>query len=450
VQPNHRRHEFPSLSTPLTGAEALVEIRPGLATLADERPLLREALAGLRPDDSPLRAQLLVRLALAEAVASGSGVERERLCHQAADMARRLDDDELLAKVLDASRHVLWEPRDVDRQIATAREILRHAQAANVRELEIQARQWLVCDHLERGDIVAAEREMCRHAALARELRIPRHLWHALHWRAVRAHLAGRLDEAEALLREALATGRRIDNERARLHFAAGLFVVRRDQGRLKDLVDRLGPLPGRGRLPWAADVGRVLLHAEIEHFAEARIQLAALTADGLGGIPHEPGRLSALCALADASASVGDTHAAASLYEALLPYAGRNLVVGDAPMFQGSISRHLGRLASALGRGADAEAHLQRALAMHVRLRALPLQARTRLDLGTALARRDWVGDRARAVVHLTSAHALATSIGMRLVARQSTMRLASLRTRAGASALTPNAVRAERGQTP
>jgi len=232
--------------------------------LADERALLREALAGLRADDSPLRAQLLVRLAMAEAGVGGSGDEHERLCRDAASMARRLGNDELLASVLDATRHVLWAPGDVDRQIATAREILRHAQAANVPELEIQARQWLVRDHLERGDLDPAEREMHRHAQLARDLRLPRHCWHAVHWRALHAYLAGRLDEAESLLHRALGVGRRFDPERARVHFFAGLFLLRRDQGRCAELVDGARHLLVRERMPWEFRAGFALLFAEM------------------------------------------------------------------------------------------------------------------------------------------------------------------------------------------
>jgi hypothetical protein len=74
---------------------------------------------------------------------------------------------------------------------------------------------------------------------------------------------------------------------------------------------------------------------------------------------------------------------------------------------------------------------HLRRALTMHVRLRALPLQARTRLDLGTALLVRNGDGDWARATAHLGEARILAGALGMRAVVRQSMRLLASLRPR-------------------
>jgi len=421
-------HDAQARGRDLPGLVSCTHPRWWLAMFADERALLREALAGLRADDSPLRAQLLIRLAMAEAGVGGSGDEHERLCRDATSMARRLGDEELLASVLDATRHVLWEPGDVDRQLATAREILRHAQSANVPELEIQARQWLVRDHLQVGDVTSAEREMYRHARLARALRVPRHCWHALHWRALRAYLAGHLEDAERLLHRALHVGRRFDPERARLHFYAGLFVLRRDQGRCAELVDGARRLILRERLPWKFRAGFALLFAEVAHLDLARAGLTAVIAEGVTRIPHRPGRVGALCALAETSCALPDAPAAAELYRALLPYEGRNLILGDAPIFQGSISRHLGRLAAALGRGSDAETHLQRALLMHVRLRALPLQARTRLDLGAAFAQRGRPGDRARATVQLAESNVLAGALGIHGVRRRTTELLASL----------------------
>jgi hypothetical protein len=431
VERLERRHELLAIHPDVGGRNAIANERRGLAVLVDERALLREALAGLRTDDSPLRTQLLVRLAMAEAVARRPRSECERLCREASAMARRLGDGELLASTLDASHHILWEHGDVDQQIGTAREILRHAQAANVPDLEIEARQWLVRDHLERADVVAAEREMQRHARLAEELRTPRYLWHAAHWRATSAHLAGRLGEAEVLLRAALDVGRRTDPDSARAHYVAGLFLLRRDQGRLDELLDPARRLVRRGPLPWEARAGLALLYAEVERRSEAQAELACLTPSEIEGMPYGSGRLAALCALADASTHLGDVRTAGTLYETLLPHAGRNLIIGDAAIFHGCVSRHLGRLASILGRGADAEMHLRRALAMHVRLRALPLQARTRLDLGTALLVRNGDGDWARATAHLGEARILAGALGMRAVVRQSMRLLASLRPR-------------------
>jgi hypothetical protein len=429
------------LGSRVAGPASFVTSRHTLATLVDERALLGEALAGLRGDDSPLRAQLLVRSALAEALAGDPGEHAERLCRDAAEMARRLGDDELLASVLDAVRHILWQPGDLDRQLATAREILRHAQAADSRELELQARQWLVRDHLACGDLAAAEREMRRHARLAHHVGIPLHLWHAAHWRATRAYLAGHLSAAERLLRTALAVGRRIDSARARMHFAAGLFMVRRDQGRLGELLDRLGRLRAEARLSWECRAALALTYVEADALRDARAEFMALVSEGLDRIARGPAGLPALCALAEVSASLADAPAAAELYAALLPHAGRNLVLGDAPIFQGSISRHLGRLATALARSSDAESHLQRALAMHLRLRALPLQARTRLDLGRALLARAGAGDDSRALVHLAEAHGLAQALGMHGVAQRAAVLIARCRAGTAVAAAAPAA---------
>jgi hypothetical protein len=79
------------------------------------------------------------------------------------------------------------------------------------------------------------------------------------------------------------------------------------------------------------------------------------------------------------------------SLYEALLPYAGKLVVWGGANMITGPVDDYLGRLAAHLGRPADAAAHFDQAVALEERLGALPWLAAT-------LTARGRPGDRSRA----------------------------------------------------
>jgi hypothetical protein len=65
------------------------------------------------------------------------------------------------------------------------------------------------------------------------------------------------------------------------------------------------------------------------------------------------------------AAARLGHRPAAAVLYDALLPYADRNGVVGQIA-FLGCVEHHLGELAVALGRQDEGVGHLRRALARH------------------------------------------------------------------------------------
>ena len=90
---------------------------------------------------------------------------------------------------------------------------------------------------------------------------------------------------------------------------------------------------------------------------------------------------------LAIACSALGDQPRAARLYELLLPYADRNVLMARLPLGTlGSASHYLGLLAVTMGRRDDAVAHLQAAMAAHVRLRATPLLERSRHHLAAAL----------------------------------------------------------------
>ena len=91
--------------------------------------------------------------------------EQVQLWSEIVTVARRLGDDALVATVLDARRHALWEPGGLDRQIAIAREILRRAQGARVPELEIRAtadeciqRYWPSCRRNRNSAVNGARR----------------------------------------------------------------------------------------------------------------------------------------------------------------------------------------------------------------------------------------------------------------------------------------------------
>jgi hypothetical protein len=72
---------------------------------------------------------------------------------------------------------------------------------------------------------------------------------------------------------------------------------------------------------------------------------------------------LSGQAEAAEATFLLGAREHAQSLYDRLLPYAGRPATAGRAAMHYGAIDRHLGLLAAVLDRREDAIAHLRAAL---------------------------------------------------------------------------------------
>ena len=130
-------------------------------------------------------------------------------------------------------------------------------------EMGALTRHWLLYDLAELGELDHAR---ARHAELERvaaELQQPLYRHAALAWRGVWAGLAGRFDEAERLARDSVRLAERAAAPDARTHFTAQLVAVRREQGRLDELLPNIERLArrrfARGRLaePGAARPSR-------------------------------------------------------------------------------------------------------------------------------------------------------------------------------------------------
>lgn len=110
------------------------------------------------------------------------------------------------------------------------------------------------------------------------------------------------------------------------------------------------------------------------------------------------------------------DADTARLVHDALLPYAGRNLVVGQIA-FYGAVSYMVGVVAAALGDEVAAVAHLEAALARHEAMRSAPFVAVTSAEL----ARRPAVASERRRLEQLTLvAGTIAERLNLGFVARR------------------------------
>jgi hypothetical protein len=84
--------------------------------------------------------------------------------------------------------------------------------------------------------------------------------------------------------------------------------------------------------------------------------------------VPHplDANWLSFQAECAEAAVLTNDASCAATLYERLMPYAGRPATAGRAVVSFGAIDRHLGALAAVLGRRNDAIRHLENAIRLN------------------------------------------------------------------------------------
>jgi DNA-binding NarL/FixJ family response regulator len=149
----------------------------------------------------------------------------------------------------------------------------------------------------------------------------------------------------------------------------------------------------------------------------DARAELERLSAGDFADVPPGPLRLAALGFLADACDTVGDPRLAALVYDELLPFEGRNVIVGEAVVCYGAADRFLGSLARVTGDVAAAQRHLENALVLNEGFGAPTWLAHTRFELARVLLER---GDAARARALLDAAGATAQRLGMRALAER------------------------------
>ncbi len=374
--------------------------------------MLEESLAALPPEDGPLRARLLGRLAAALYFVPDSHSRRQALAGEAVAVARRIGDGRAVASALNSKRYALWGPDNLEERLADATEILRLAETTRDRERELQARQWRLWDLLEKGDLRAADLEIGAHAALAETLRQPLYLGYAAMFRGMRALLEGRFAEGEALAEEALAIGERA-NPDAGVLFGAQTFRASWELGRRQRLEAAVnGLLAGLSALP-ASRCGAAFLLAELGQVELARAELARLSANDFAALPLDLGWLLGMAVLARACSALGDTELAGRLYQRLLPYRERrNILVGPPPVDSlGPVAYYLGILAAAIGDRVAARAHLKDAIEAGAEMGARPFVAEAE-----AAEAETWLadGEPARATELLSRALATARALGM------------------------------------
>ena len=130
------------------------------------------------------------------------------------------------------------------------------------------------------------------------------------------------------------------------------------------------------------------LCHCELDRYDDARAAFAPAAADGFASIPHDPVWSSAMTMGAEVAAVLEDADAAAVLAEKLRPFAG--MLAHNGCTTFGAVDRYLGMLATTLGRYFEADAHFAAAAAIHTRIGAPAWLARTQVDWGRMLLRRD------------------------------------------------------------
>ncbi len=385
-------------------------------SLVDE---IEGAITALGDAHRGLRAKLTSRLSVALGL-SREPERSDRLGREAIELARLENEPSVLAFTLLQRQWTDYDPAHVHERLEGAGEIVRLAESANDRVLELAGRSWRLLALLEVGDIAAADAELEIFAAGAEELQRPSFLWSVLRYRALRALLDGHFEDVERFAQDAANMGEHFIPRSASQVFTAQIFFARTHQGRLRELEEPLKrrasqspTLPG-----WRATLTRV--HCDLGYVEAARAELERFAASGFDRLRDDRHGLFSLLLLAETAAEIGARDHAERLYAILTPHAEQNATLGLGIACLGSTHHYLGLLADACDRGSDAARHFESALAMNARMGARPWIANTQVAYAEMLRRRGLADDEQRAQDLLARARETADQLGMgRLVAR-------------------------------
>ncbi|MBA2439123.1 MAG: adenylate/guanylate cyclase domain-containing protein [Thermoleophilaceae bacterium] len=266
-------------------------------------------------------------------------------------------------------------------------------------------------------DGVDAEIEAC--AALAEQLGQPLYEWQTTSFRAMRAGLESRLEEAERLSDEALVLGQRAHPEAAAVQHGVQTYIRFWSQGRLDELEPVVRGLAEQ--YPWSSwKAGLAFLFVELDRRDEAHAEFEALAASSFRDLPRDCNWLLGMTLVSATCAYLGDRERAAFLYDELLPYERRNVVAVGGAGSIGFPAPVLGLLARVLGRDDAAIAHFEVGLRCHEAINNRAMHARNLFELGVTLGQQASDEARRRAASLLDQALEESRAVGMRRLTEQ------------------------------
>jgi class 3 adenylate cyclase/tetratricopeptide (TPR) repeat protein len=372
---------------------------------------LAAAIDALGNAEPALRARLLSILAV-ELLWSRDADRRRRLGDESLALARRHSDPVALGSVLLMRWARLWNPQWARERLELATEVRAIAEDTGDPSLRFWGLWRSALASMELGGGGDADALWRAAADEADELGRPFPRLCVGYTEVAVTLRSARLDDAESLVEDLwpwmVDTGQ-LD---ADILHAVQLAGVRYEQGRLgeleadlRDMVDRLPAVPFfRAML--------ALAYCELDQLDAARSAFAPLSGDDPYGLVGDDWfALPTTAVLATVAADLGAKEDAAALVNTIAPYANQ---IASYPIWLGSFSHHLGRLATTLEHFSEAEAYFLDAAAIHRNLGAPAWLARTRLECGRMLLRRNSAGDAERARSLLRSALDDARALGL------------------------------------
>jgi hypothetical protein len=187
-------------------------------------------------------------------------------------------------------------------------------------------------------------------------------------FRGTQAMLAGKIDEAERLAQATFEIGVRMGTPNAEGIFAAQIFSVRREQGRLGELAPAFKEAVAHNPALAVFRAGRAAVMAAAGTREEANAVLEDVMSKDLDDFPRDHNWIPSLGTLVPAAMAAGNEHRIRQLINFLGPYTGRMIVVGQGATTHGAVSHQLGILSAEIGDALSAKAHFEDAALLHER----------------------------------------------------------------------------------
>ncbi|MGH8983029.1 MAG: BTAD domain-containing putative transcriptional regulator [Acidimicrobiia bacterium] len=363
------------------------------------------------------RERALVLATLAAELGWGDRARMHLVANEAITLTRRLGDDATLVTAVTRIESALRGPDTLAQRAGLTRAAVAAAERADDPVLRWFAAATRYTTALESGDIETADQQLEVVERLARDIGQPLMRWKSAFSRSLREMLAGRLGQAERSATEAFEIAAAGDLLGALPIYAVQLWAIRRDQGRLSEMLDMLEQGP-------AADAGlpiyRAILaytYCETGRASDARGLLEADT-DGLSGFQFDNNWNGVMSLYSRVAAVVGDQRAASRLVDPLEPW--RNQVATSGSVVWGSLAHALGLALVTTGRRDEAEEAFSQAAAVHERVGAPILLAESRLELARLLRDRNRGNDRGRANELAYAAQGAARMVGADSIERR------------------------------
>jgi hypothetical protein len=295
-----------------------------------------------QPFDARMTARLLGTLGIE--LAFGPDDRGVQAAERAVEMAREVGDAELLGRTLNNYAVAVWgRPGAAELRLAATDEALRLAGRGLPRRTEFIAHLHRAPIRLHLGDLAGFEEDHGEARRLSASLSGPEVRPHVLWQAGGLAWLRGNAARAEELTTEAYELYRRV-TPHARHAYAAHQFTLRRADHREADAIPLLVETGDEGS-PLLQEMA-VLAAAESGDLAEAKRLRARWGRTRVRDWASDV----ALYLQAESSLWLGDEPDWAAAAESLMPYRGRQSVLGTPSLTLGAYDELLGRLAERRG----------------------------------------------------------------------------------------------------